>query len=157
MARPRQPIDVIQMKGKKHLTQKEIQDRKKQEVKVKAKSDKIKPPEYLKKQKQKAEFKKIAKQLIELGIMSNLDVDALARYIIAKDCYVQVVQMINEKPELVIDKNVAQIKDTYFKECRQASSDLGLDISSRGKLVVPIKQEQEKEQSIEDRLFGGLL
>lgn len=156
MARPRQPIEVIQMKGKKHLTQKEIEERKKQEVKVKPKEDSIKAPTYLK-NKQKGEFRKIAKQLIELGIMSNLDVDALARYIIAKDCYLQVVQMINDQPELVLDKNVAQIKDTYFKECRQASSDLGLDISSRGKLVVPIRDEKEKEQSIEDRLFGGLL
>lgn len=156
MARPRQPIEVIQMKGKKHLTQKEIEERKKQEVKVKAKSDNIKPPSYLK-GKQKGEFKKIAKQLIELKIMSNLDVDALARYIIARDCYLQVVQTINEQPELILDKDTAKIKDTYFKECRQASSDLGLDISSRGKLVVPTKQTEEVEESIEDKMFGGLL
>lgn len=156
MARPRQPLEVIQMKGKKHLSEKEIEERKNQEVKVKAKSDNIKPPAYLK-AKQKAEFKKIAKELQELGIMSNLDVDALARYIIAKECYLEVVKLINEQPALIIDKNVAQIKDTYFKECRQASSDLGLDISSRGKLVVPNKKEAEKEVSIEDRLFGGLL
>lgn len=156
MARPRQPLEVIQMKGKKHLSQKEIEERKKQELKVKAKATGIKPPSYLK-PKQKGEFKKISKELIDLGIMSNLDVDALARYIIAKDCYLQVVQMVNENPEYIIDKNIAQIKDTYFKECRQASSDLGLDISSRGKLVVPQQKEQEKEETLEDALFGGLL
>ena len=33
---------------------------------------------------------------------------------------------------------------------------LGLSISSRCKLVIPTKQEEEKEETLEDKLFGGL-
>lgn len=156
MARPRQPLEVIQMKGKKHLTQSEIEKRKSEELKDKPKQDKVKPPAYLK-ATQKSEFKKIAKQLLELGIMTNLDCDALARYIIAKDCYLHVVQAINENPDYILDKEVSKIKDTYFKECRMASADLGLDISSRGKLVVQQQKEPEKEVSKAERMFGGML
>ncbi len=45
MARPRQPTDLLLVKGKKHLTKAEIEDRKSKEVK--APSDKVKAPSYL--------------------------------------------------------------------------------------------------------------
>lgn len=45
MARPRQPTDLIMLKGKKHLTKKEIEERKEKEIKAPA--DKIEPPSYL--------------------------------------------------------------------------------------------------------------
>ena len=54
--RPRQPIDLIVAKGKKHLTKKEIEERKKQEVKAPA--DNIHAPDYLT-EKQKKTFENI--------------------------------------------------------------------------------------------------
>ena len=48
------------------------------------------------------------------------------------------------------------LQDKIFKQVRQVGNDLGLSISSRCKLVVPTKQEEEKEETLEDKLFGGL-
>ena len=45
MARPREPINLLEAKARKHLTKAEIEERKKSEVK--APSDKIKVPSYL--------------------------------------------------------------------------------------------------------------
>ena len=59
--KPREPIDLIIAKGKKHLTKEEIERRKKTEVNVDAYKN-VKPPNYLNKQ-QKKEFEEIAEKL----------------------------------------------------------------------------------------------
>ncbi|MED1419028.1 phage terminase small subunit P27 family [Bacillus smithii] len=153
MARPRQPIDLLVYKGKKNLTKKEIEERKAQEVK--APNDKVKAPTYLPKEL-KREFKKIADQLIEIGIMTNLDVDALARFLIAKKLYLDLTQKLLENSNLLLDKDLVGTQDKLFKQCRAAASDLGLTISSRCKLVIP-KKEEEKPKSKEERLFSDRL
>jgi len=51
MARPRQPVDLLLVKGKKNLTKQEIEERRKQEIK--APSDKVKAPSYLPKRLKK--------------------------------------------------------------------------------------------------------
>ena len=154
MARPKQPISLLEAKGKKHLTKAEIEDRKSKEIK--APFDKIVAPDYLPK-KLKKEFNEIAKQLIELEIMSNLDVDSLARFIIAKSLYIDLSTKLLNDPGLILDnKDILSQHDKLFKQCRASASDLGLTITSRCKLVVPKKEEVKKDLSIEDQLFGGL-
>ncbi|MDU1421992.1 phage terminase small subunit P27 family [Clostridium sporogenes] len=152
MARPRQPTDLLLVKGKKHLTKAEIEDRESKEIK--APSDKVKAPSYLPADLKK-EFNKIAKELKEIGIITNLDIDALARFIIAKKMYLELTKQILEKPELmIVDKDIVTTQDKLFKQCRSSASDLGLTISSRCKLVVP-KKEDKKELTEEEKLFGG--
>nr|DAF51913.1 MAG TPA: terminase small subunit [Siphoviridae sp. ctOb14] len=147
MPRPKQPIDLITAKGKKHLTKQEIENRKAHEVQ--ARSDKIKAPSYLSK-KGKKEFKKIAKELKAIGIMTNLDVDALARFIIARELYVQISQKLIGDPDILIrDKNMLANQNTLFKQCRSAASDLGLTISSRCKLVMPKTEDNEPENKFQ--------
>lgn len=143
MARPRQPIDLLSAKGKKHLTKEEIENRKATEVK--APSDKVRAPSYLDKEL-KREFTKIAKDLIEIGIITNLDVDALARFIIARKMYLDLTKKLLEKPELLLIKDSLINQDKLFKQCRAAASDLGLTISSRCKLVIP-KAKEEKPKN----------
>ena len=60
------------------MTKSEIEERKSKEIK--APNDKIKAPAYLSKNEKK-EFNKIAKELIKIGIMSNLDIDSLSFFI----------------------------------------------------------------------------
>ncbi|WP_072587231.1 phage terminase small subunit P27 family [Clostridium sporogenes] len=154
MARPRQPADLLLVKGKKHLTKAEIEDRKSKEVK--APSDKVKAPSYLPADLKK-EFNKIAKELKEIGIITNLDIDALARFIIAKKMYLELTKQILEKPEMmIVDKDIVTTQDKLFKQCRSSASDLGLTISSRCKLVVPKKEEPNKKTE-EEKLFGSFL
>ena len=132
-----EPIALVQAKGKKHLTKEEIETREAQEIK--APSDAVNPPDILTK-KQREEFSEIAKQLIELKIMTNLDVDALARFIISRDMYEKVTRKLRGSGVMLdIDKldKLSRVQDRYFKACRSSAGDLGLTISSRCKLVLP--------------------
>ncbi|MBV4426556.1 phage terminase small subunit P27 family [Clostridium tyrobutyricum] len=144
MARPRQPIDLIAAKGKKHLTKAEIEERKNAEVK--APDDNIRAPSYLDGDL-KEKFDRIAKELIRVKIMSNLDQDALARFIIARKMYVKVTQEMLTETDYLFNKDIVGIQDKYFKQCRAAASDLGLTISSRCKLVIPKNEEEDKPKS----------
>jgi len=152
VAGQKQPIDLLLIKGKKNLTKKEIEERKATEVK--APSDKVKPPAYLPSEL-KREFKKISNELLQIGIMSNLDVDALARFLIAKNMYVKLSnQLINLDPLSEKFETLISHQDKFFKQSRQSAMDLGLTISSRCKLVIP-KSEDKPPQNDAEKRFGG--
>lgn len=175
MGKSKEPIDLIVHKGRKHLTKAEIEERKNTEVK--AKIDNIKPPNYLSKNLKK-EFKKIAKELIEIGIMTNLDVDSLAIYLIAKNEYLKITEKVEirgptkkikeeekDKEGHVIGVKEVEVIDSMYnsllimqnravKQCRAAASDLGLNISSRCKLVIP-KSDKEKPKNKFDMYTKG--
>ena len=154
MAGQRQPIELLLAKGNKHLTKAEIEERKAKEIK--ASNDDIKPPSYLN-EKLIPHFNYIADQLLDIGIMTNLDCEVLARYVILEN---QFQQISTKLMNLDIDDEdyykFCTLQDKIFKQVRQVGNDLGLSISSRCKLVVPTKQEEEKEETLEDKLFGGL-
>lgn len=147
MARPRQPIEVVIAKGKKNLTKAEIQERRDREVKPIA--DNLDPPSYLTK-KQKEEFVRISEQLQKLKIMGETDTDALARYIIARDFYINAVKKMRTR-EVMSDPFLfdmwSKSQERYYKQCRASANDLGLTISSRCKLVVPVSDESTKKES----------
>lgn len=151
MARPRQPIELVIAKGKKHLSKAEIEERRKQEIK--ASNDNIEAPSYLP-NNLKEEFNNIASELNRLNIMTNLDVDTLARFVISKAMYLKLTSDIMKDTTLLQDVKVLNNQDKLFKQCRASAMDLGLTISSRCRLVIPTVEKQEKELSIEDRLFG---
>ena len=147
MAGQRQPIELVIAKGKKNLTKAEIQERLDSEVKPI--TDNIEAPSYLTK-KQKDEFNKISNQLKKLKIMGETDIDALARYIIAKDLYIKVSKQL-AKAEVISNPGALnqylKNQDTLFKQCRASANDLGLSISSRCKLVVPATNETTKKEN----------
>lgn len=147
MSGQRQPIELVIANGKKNLTKAEIQARRDSEVKPI--TDNITAPAYLTK-KQTEEFYRIANQLKKLKIMGETDVDALARYITANDFYVNAVRKMRSKevknnPELF--DAWSKIQERYFKQCRASANDLGLSISSRCKLVVPVAKEPPKKEN----------
>ena len=146
MGGQRLPLEVVQARGSKHLTKAEIQERREREIKPI--TDNIIAPAYLTK-KQTTEFYTISEQLQKLKIMGETDVDALARYIIAKDLYVKLSKQIAKTSivtdPFILDKYLKN-QDKMFKQCRASANDLGLTISSRCKLVVPeTKSETPKE------------
>lgn len=139
--RYKEPIALVQAKGKKHLTKAEIEQRQKEELDVP--TDQIEPPEYLTK-KQRESFDEIAHMLIDLNIMTNLDCDALASYIVARDGWILAgkklrTKAVKDNPD-AFDK-WTRIEDRYRKQMRSAATDLGLTITSRGKIVAPAKSE----------------
>lgn len=146
MAGQRLPLEVVKARGAKHLTQAEIREREEREIKPIA--DNIIAPVYLVK-KQREEFYKIATQLNKLKILGETDVDALGRYITAKDMYENAVKQMRKKDvkdNPYLFEKWLKIQDKLFKQCRASANDLGLSISSRCKLVVPeTKTETPKE------------
>lgn len=160
MARPREPIDLIAAKGRKHLTKEEYEERKSTEITAPA--DNVKPPDFLLK-KEKEKFEELAKQLVALKIMSNLDCDALARYVKAESEYIKVTKQL-QKIKFTVDKKSTLSEDEQLAEqyakynfllkmqsrlakmCNEIARELGLTISSRCKLVIP-KEKEEKPQN----------
>ncbi|MDD2952486.1 MAG: phage terminase small subunit P27 family [Parabacteroides sp.] len=158
MARPKEPIALIQAKGNKHLTKEEIAKRELEEIK--APSDNVTPPSILTK-KQQDEFRRIADQLIDIKIMTNLDVDTLAQYVIAKDSYEKITRKLRGRSLTIEEMNKLSImQKRYFDECSRRGSELGLTISSRCKLVVPdpkpiVSQKVNKFQKFEKKVGNG--
>ena len=146
MGGQRLPLEVVQARGAKHLSKAEIKER--QEREIKPITDNIIAPAYLTK-KQRDEFYKLSEQLQKLKIMGETDVDALSRYIVANDFYINAVKQLR-KPEIKNNPDYfekwSKIQERYFKQCRSSANDLGLSISSRCKLVIPeTKTETPKE------------
>lgn len=145
MARPREPVKLLEFKGKKHLTKEEIRQREADEVKPVPKG--IKPPAYLS-ESQKKLFRKLAKQLSKLEIMGETDNDALARLVIAQERFEEANEIMNKVDFFDDEKQYEVASRVYAKrldELRKLASDLGLTISSRCKLVVPKAPEKKTE------------
>ena len=142
MAGARQPTALVELKGKKHFTKAELEERKNAEVD--ADTDNIVPPEYLTK-KQASEFLALADELKRCEIMTNLDCDALARFVVARDDYADYVKLVRSIPKTVDNlqelKEADKLKRGAFLDCNTAAKELGMTISSRCKLVVPKKEE----------------
>lgn len=147
MSGQRQPIELVVANGRKNLTKKEIEVRR--DAEVKPITDDIIAPSYLTK-KQKSEFDRLAGQLQKLKILGETDVDALARFIVANDFYINAVKQMRKtevKNNPVVFEAWSKIQERYFKQCRSSANDLGLSISSRCKLVVPATKDPPKKEN----------
>lgn len=153
MAGQRQPTQLVLAKGKKHFTEDELAERLAREVQPC--TDGIEAPRYLT-AKQKKQFDKLAEQLKKIKIMGETDVDALARYVTAQALYEDAVKELRkldkDRPKdrdaegyyrdleiwsALYDLAIKR-QDRYFKQSQTAARDLGLTISSRCKLQVPV-------------------
>lgn len=167
MARPRQPIDLVIAKGKKNLTKAEIEERRSSEVQPCV--DGIVAPSHLT-ASQKKRFDKLAGQLQKIKIMGETDCETLARYVVVQESYEQTVKDMRaierQRPKgdaATVEALVAWMEmlekvdkrlERYFKQAHTAASALGLTISSRCKLQVPVKEEQPKKNKFAQ--FGGM-
>jgi P27 family predicted phage terminase small subunit len=147
----RLPVDLIIARGKKHLSEKEIRERRSREVSVPKMA--IKAPKYLTKE-QKRTFNVYAKKLSALGdVFTHLDVDVLAQYVIAFELYVGYSGQLNHimnKAEADRDwnaiKGLTTLQDKAFKQCLACARELGLTITSRAKIEVPPPPDGEDDE-----------
>lgn len=157
MARPRKALAVLKAEGKSHRTKAELEEREKQELEVI--SDKIEPPSFLSKG-QKERFGWYVDELSRLNIIGNVDAELLARYVVSQDQYETVAKKLSRlDPIGQMDEynKLINIQNKLFTQCRQAGNDLGLSITSRGRLVIPEAEGEKKELTPEEKLFGGAL
>ena len=132
-----EPIALIEAKGKAHMSQAEIEERRERELNVPYTD--VVPPDYLN-DAQKQKFTHYADMLLGLGIMTELDVDCLARYIVSFDLYLVYTESVKT---LLLAQNFEELKsvqtmqDKMFKQAQASARDLGLTITSRCKIVAP--------------------
>lgn len=164
MARPREPINLLEAKGRSHMTKAEIAERRASEPQLC--TDDIEAPAYLS-AAQKKHFNKLSRQLEKIKIMGETDVDTLARYVVAETNYQTAVKaqrkLAKDEPkkddpaylELADYYKAVEFwyaaqgaadkrQERYYKQASALARDLGLTISSRCKLVVPKSDEEPK-------------
>ena len=87
-------------------------------------------------------------KLKEAGLLTVLDYDTLARYLLAKQSYLAATQEVlkiqrgrTEAGKRVIDMEAldgaTRVQDRFFKQCRGAANDMCLTVTSRCRLVLP--------------------
>ena len=91
--RPRKPVAI----NKKHFTKAEREQRENEELEVPFTD--VTPPNYLTAQ-QKRDFAEYAEKLVALGIFTELDVDVLAQFCIARELYIGYSKQVKK----VLDK-----------------------------------------------------
>lgn len=149
MGRNKQSTDALIAKGNKvHMSKKELAERKDSEVTFS--SDSIIAPGYLN-DKMKTQFYSIVNELKIHGLVSNLDAEGIAIYVMAVFNYQAVTEAMGKLK--IIKKNkvneeytkLSTLQDKYFKQIRQSSSDLGLTVTSRLKLVKPTNEKPKNK------------
>ena len=135
------------------------------EQRLKPKTDKVKPPSWLDATAKK-EFKRIAAELMELELLTNIDVNALAAYCDAYSDYIKCTKIIQEEGLMVEYTNKAAEtnkvahplltkKRQLFDQMNSIASEFGLTPAARAKIAIPKKDEKPKTE--EERLFGDAL
>ena len=147
--RPKKPIALHLAEGNpSHLTKGEIEERIEGEVRVPFTD--VEPPECLTTKKQIDEFNDIAEKLVALGIFTELDVDALARYILSKELYLtytnKLKAMLKHKDADLRDiSTLQQLQDKAHRQCVTGANELCLNVASRARLVIPKPPEKDEE------------
>ena len=134
----RQPTDVVEARGLKHLSKAEVAKRRAGEVQV-PRPKTVKVPKWIP-ESLKKDFRRLGKQLLACGLYTDLDADTLGRYLVAQHQYL-IATSETEKALSKRDQEAAdswgRIQERYFKQARNCANDMGLTVTSRCRLVVP--------------------
>lgn len=158
MPRVKEPVELIKAKGKSHhLTKKIEAERKAQQVKSDFTG--IVEPEGLTAREQK-KFWQWAEILDGLGILSDLDVEALARYVKAQERYLKAEKVygraLNKKDSDLDEIEQAQrIQDKALKAVTTCAKSLGMTIDSRARLIAPKAAEDTRPANRFADLMGN--
>lgn len=166
MSRKVIPVSVQVAKGNPNrLTKAEIEARQQAEEQFKPNTDNIKPPIWLDAVGKK-EWNRVAKELEELNILTNVDIAALGMYCDAYSKYQLATEKINKEGMFIeytnkagatnmIEHPAVKAQVKYADLIKKLCSEFGLTPSARAKITLP-RQHEEKEETLEDKLFGGL-
>ena len=141
----RQPTDVLEATGRKHLTNEEKTARRASEVSVPP-ATKARPPNWLESDDLRREFRRLGKQLIEAGLYTDLDADNLGFYITARASWASATKMVEAAlAAKYVDaaNDWSRIQDRFFKQARSCAASMGLTLSDRCRLVIPPALQQE--------------
>lgn len=142
--------------NKKHFTKDEAEERQRAEAALKGNADQVRPPAWLN-DVAKKEFRRLAKELIALEIISNVDVGGLA---IACDSYSKYIMATKAITENTINAEVTKkTDDTTVKKVplsavekfagiyRQYCAEYGLTPAARIKLSASLRTKDESDEA----------
>lgn len=160
MGRAKKPLAV----SNKNYTKEEIAKKELEESLVKASSDNLKAPTWLKGTIAKKEYEKLKEYLSEIEIITNLDVNNLASYCEAYQNYVKATKELSGQTLTIqkcmpngsytyVENPLIKIQKLYAEECRRFAGLVGLTIDSRLKFASQKVKELDDELSDE---FGDI-
>lgn len=155
MPRKRQPVAALRASGSRHYSKAQLEAREAQEVKAPLVKE-LEPPSYLTSSLAE-KFRKLSPVLIRMGVLTALDADGLARYLIAEQNYLRATNRLtaamNAGNTAEADKWSA-IQARFFHQCRASGTDLGLTVSGRCGLQLPSGRTDEEASREETDLYG---
>lgn len=150
---PRQRKPAGMQKG--NLTVLQQEKKRLEEEYVRTGKDQLKtPPIWLINDIAKKEFKRIVKELKQIDIIGNLDLNNLGAYCNAFANYIQVTEELSEEPyyieratrtgTIIVKNPLVDIQNVYASEMRKFASLCGMTIDSRLKAAnILLDKEQE--------------
>lgn len=164
MGKKAKPIDLLLIEGKKHLTKKEIEERKAREQAIKPRAEKITVPNWLC-EIATEEFNRQVDLLKEVELITEADIMQLATYCDAYANYIKCTEIINQEGFMIKHTNksgetnkvshpLLTKKKQLFEQMKAMAIEFGLTPSSRAKIALP--KQEEKEPNEFERLFGDL-
>lgn len=116
---------------------------------IKAKADALTPPDWLT-DKASLEFQRVTQEAAEVGMLDNLDLSILAIYADNYSRYIEATTYMNlHSPVIETDKGSEtpspwmSILNQSAKNIFTCSTKLGLAVTDRLKLIVPVKEEKQ--------------
>ncbi|WP_426453833.1 phage terminase small subunit P27 family [Paenibacillus sp. S-38] len=159
------PVNLLLIKGKKHLTKEEIELRQEREKKLQPSTNRTNPPAWLC-DTAKKEFRRIAKELKEIDLLTNVDVNALALYCDAYADYIEITRIIKNDGFMVEHTNKSGVtnevahpllakKKQMHEQMRSLAVEFGLTPASRAKIAMPPRGQPDEEDEF-TRTFGDV-
>ena len=91
----------------------------------------------------------IADKLLAIGIMTELDIDMLAMYILSHDLYLSYTKTIAQLikiNDIAGLKDVQNMQDKAFRQAHTAARALGLTITDRCRIVIPNPPDNDDDE-----------
>lgn len=160
MARQRKPVEL--QKG--NLTVMQQEKKRLEEAYIcTGKNQLKKPPIWLIDEIATKEFKRIVKELKEIDIIGNLDLNNLGAYCNAFSNYIHVTEKLNQEDyyitretrtgTILVKNPLIDIQTNYSSEMRKFAALCGMTIDSR--LKVATTKVNEEQENI-NKKFGGI-
>lgn len=135
-------------KSKKHYTKAQIQAKKALKTRATALKNSIEPPAYLT-DDQKIEFQNVVELQAKIGLISALDADTIASYVISRENYYKISAEMNKQSVTSEEYGgLSRLQDRYFKQMRSTQNALGMSPESRNRLAVsnpdPVADTEKK-------------
>lgn len=161
MGRPKKSIDVILAEGKSHYDKETIERRKEEEAAIRPSDNKTECPDWLADKVARKEYRRIAKELNNINLLTNLDITTLAQYCLAYANFLKATEELIDRPLVIeqtnksgftnlVENPLIRIQLKYSDEMKKHATQMGLTISSRLKLVVPKPLEDKPKNKFGD-------